>query len=212
MDILAAKVNLPPIDKQLAVASIKDIPEDKWFWDTYRHTNMLPLMTMGGLDGREGTSHYRERQVYEWVDYAPAVITKWFDTHVFPWLGMKSRVMCLKTKPHTPNEEHIDCSRHVFGSRQHKFRIVLQGRTDTLYFITKQGNVKLFNTDGPFIMDGSWPHGMINDTDEEKYTLAVGAPWCGRPHYGPEVYEYIHRNVDELPDDYTKYFDNRSKK
>ena len=41
----------------------------------------------------------------------------------------------------------------------------------------------------PFLMDGSWPHGLDNFTDKYKFTLAIGAPWACEPI--PELVELV---------------------
>jgi hypothetical protein len=181
-DILFAKVNLAPLDKATAVKEILAVNKDLWFWDTYRATNMLPLMTKESLSGKDGASNDRLGE-FQWLHYTPDVLKDWFEHYVFPWMGAKTRVMALMTVPKFSNFDHIDCNLNEIGTRQHKFRIVLQGRTDTLFFKTSAGNVSVPNIDGPFIMDGSWPHGMTNYTDDCKITIAAGAPWNGLPSY-----------------------------
>jgi hypothetical protein len=113
--------------------------------------------------------------------------------------------MALITQPTFSNYEHIDCDPHELNTKQHKFRIVLQGRTDTLYFITNQGNLSAPNIDGPFIMDGGWPHGMINTTDQVKVTLAVGAPWIGNEMYD-NINPLMYRSSYNMPETLTKYW------
>ena len=209
MNILAATINLPLLDKEKALAETQSVDERYWFYDTYRHTTMLPVMTMGGEMGEKGASNFREKKSFEWTPYAPPTLVEWFDNIVFPWMGIKTRISILKTSPGQRNHEHIDCSPQAFGTRQHKFRIVLKGRTDSLYFVSKYSPITMFNTDGPFIMDGSWPHGMHNFTNEEKYTVAVGAPWTGLENYnnlGPHI---ILRNPILLPEDLKRYYDQR---
>lgn len=204
--LLAATVDLPSFDKEHCVDVLSCVPVKYWFYDKYRHTTMLPLMSMGGKEGMAGASNFREKQPYEWLPYAPKELTDWFNTYVFPWMGMRARVSLLRTQPDQRNHVHIDCSPRVFGTRQHKFRVLLQGRTDTLYFVTKSGDKKLFDTDKPFIMDGAWPHGMHNFTDDEKYTIAVGSPWDGNDVYA-NISNEMFISSDELPADYAKYFD-----
>ena len=211
--LLCATLTFPPLDKQRCVAEFKQTPEAYWFYDPYRHTSMLPLMTLGGASGRGGASNFREKQPYEWLPYVPETLKEWFDQHVFPWMGMRARISLLKTQPGQVNNIHIDCSPSSFNQRQHKFRIVLQGRTDSLYFVTKAAKqLTLYNTDQPFIIDGSWPHGMINFTGEEKYTIAVGAPWNGLDIYdniGSAT--YLSRQY-HMPDNFEQYFDPMYKK
>jgi hypothetical protein len=113
--------------------------------------------------------------------------------------------MALITQPNFANYEHIDCDPHELNTQQHKFRIVLQGQTDTLYFITDQGNVAAPNIEGAFIMDGGWPHGMINNTDNVKITIAVGAPWTGNKVYD-NVTAVLDRSIYHMPKDIDQYW------
>lgn len=209
MDILAATLKFPQFDKEKSVAEIKAVDSKYWFYDDYRHTTMMPLMTMGGKIGEQGASNFRSKEEFVWTPYASETLKQWFEEHVFPWMGMKTRISVLKTQPGQRNYEHIDCSPRAFGTRQHKFRVILQGRTDSLYFVTKYTNITLFNTEDPFIMDGSWPHGMHNFTSEEKYTIAVGAPWTGNQSYDNLGSTLIYRNPLLLPHDLNQYYDQR---
>jgi hypothetical protein len=181
-DILFAELNLPSLNKKIAAEEILSVEKHFWFWDPYRGTKMLPLMTKGAQESIEGTSNYRGGD-FEWTEYTPQIIKDWFEYIVFPWMGTKTRIMALMTMPGISNKEHVDCTESEIGSIQHKFRIVLQGRTDTLYFKTFKGNIVVPNVKGAFIMDGGWPHGMQNTDNIIKVTLAAGAPWNGNQHY-----------------------------
>lgn len=206
-DILFATVNLPLLDKQQARDDIMALDSQLWFWDPYRSTSMLPLMTKGGVTGAKGASNARGGS-FEWTDYTPKSVREWFDGVVFPWMGMRTRISALLTKPQFANSEHIDCDPVKMGTQQHKFRVVLHGRTDTLYFITAKGKIAAPSTESCFIMDGSWPHGMFNDTDDYKLTLAVGAPWNGNQLY--TNVDILQRRSDHtIPADYEKYFNTK---
>jgi hypothetical protein len=182
-EILFATIDsLPNFDRQQAAKEILALPDSYSWWDSYRGTKMIPLMTKSGQGTRSGSSNEIQGD-FSWVEYAPSVITEWFDNYVFPWTGCKSRVMALITQPGIANKEHIDCDPHELNSLQHKFRIVLQGKTNTLYWLTDKGTVFAPDCESAFIMDGGWPHGMINNTDDVKVTLALGAPWNGKDNY-----------------------------
>jgi hypothetical protein len=210
-DILFASVDLPILNKEKATDEIIGIDKQFWWWDQYRATLMLPLMTKGGKTGNSGLNNRSRNDPFEWVSYAPPTLKDWLDTVVFPWMGMRTRVTALLTQPRALNEEHIDCDPTDMGTNQNKFRIVLKGKTDTLYFITETGNVYAPSVDGCFIMDGSWPHGMNNFTDEPKLTIALGAPWNGEEQYD-NVDILLNRSHYKLPENFIKYFDIRLKK
>lgn len=197
-DLLFASVNLPILDKVLAAQEILALDDSVSYWNDYRNTKMIPLMTKGGVGQSEGTNNNRPGD-FDWTEYAPRVIVDWFEQHVFPWLGGKYRVMALVTQPGVANYEHLDCQPHELNTLQHKFRIVLQGNTSTLYWMTEGGNVAAPDVDGAFIMDGGWPHGMINTTDEIKVTLALGSPWRGHDSYGSDVTILQRRSEHSMP-------------
>jgi len=199
-NLLFASVDLPMFDKQEATTEIFKIA-NKSFWDTYRLTTMVSLMTK---TGDQHASNYLPGD-FKWAEYAPAILVDWFESVGFPWLGMKTRVMALITEPNFANAEHIDCKLHEINTRQHKFRIVLQGSTDKLYFKTKQGNIHAPNIETPFLMDGGWAHGMNNNSLEKKVTLALGAPWNGLADYGNEVNLLMNRNDYQMPEDLKSY-------
>lgn len=202
--MLFAKVDLPLLDKELAAREILSLPKDVSFWDEYRNTRMIPLMSRNGALSRKEVKKNSQGE-YSWTPAAPKVIVDWFDDIVFPWMGMRARVMALITQPNYANNEHIDCMPEELYTQQHKFRIVLQGKTDTLYFITKDGNIHVPDVDHAFIMDGGWPHGMINSSNEVKVTIAVGSPWSGNDYYDNVEVLLDNKNYS-MPDDLSAYW------
>ena len=202
-NILFAKANFKILDKEFATHEILKIKEDYWFWDDYRKTNMLSLMTKNSKPGAEGTINSQHGE-FNWVDYTPNVIREWFEDEIFPWMGCKTRIMALITHPEFSNSEHIDCDKHQVGTQQHKFRVVLQGRTGTLYYKTKEGDIHVPDIDEPFIMDGGWPHGMTNDSKKLKLTIAAGAPWIGNDSYN-NIQMLMDRKDYTIPDDLSMY-------
>ena len=202
-NLLFAQVYLKPIDKLSIANQLLKIQKKFWFWDEYRSTSMLPLMTKDSIQGKQGASNSRDGD-FKWVPYVPLELKLWFEEEVFPWMGSKTRIMALVTQPNFSNNEHIDCDHHEIGSRQHKFRVVLQGRSDSLYFKTLNGDVKAPDTDHPFIMDGGWPHGMNNSSSITKVTIAAGAPWNGLDQYH-NIDVLMKRSDHLLPSDVVPY-------
>ena len=201
--LLFASVDLPMFDKEEATSEIFKIANNS-FWDTYRLTTMIPLMNKTGKPGFGNTLNNVNGD-FQWTEYAPTILVDWFESVGFPWLGMKTRIMALITEPNFANAEHVDCKLHEVNTRQHKFRIVLQGQTGTLYFKTKQGDVAVPNVETPFIMDGGWVHGMYNTTTEKKVTLALGAPWNGLDDYGDEVKLLLDKKDYQMLDNLNPY-------
>lgn len=204
-NLMFASVKMPIMDKQQAAKEILAIDEKCRFIDRYRNISMIPLMTKSGEAGRYGTDNKNNGEL-GWVSYTPKIISDWFDDIVFPWIGGKGRIMALLTYPGEQNNEHIDCDRHQLNTLQHKFRLVIQGKTSTLYFITNKGHVRPPDVDGAFIMDGGWPHGMTNTTDQIKITLALGAPWNGKDNYNNDLIHHLNRNDYLMPESIEQYW------
>jgi len=204
-EILFAKITaLPILDKQRAATEILKIDHKYSFWDDYRNTRMFPLMTRKDPGSTSSTDPLKmtisRSGSFDWAPYTPSTICRWFDDFVFPWMGMRSRLMALITEPGTANHEHIDCAPSELNTQQHKFRIVLQGKTDTLYWLTSKGRVYAPDVEEAFVMDGGWPHGMVNTGSQPKVTLAVGAPWIGNAVYGSDIEILQNRNEFMLPE------------
>jgi hypothetical protein len=200
-----ASIDMPVPDKNIVLSEIHKVDEQYWFWEGFRATTMLPLMTKNSGLGVTGSSNKIQGE-YTWTSFAPPTIIKWFEEHVFPFLGMKTRVMLLRTEPNSNNNEHVDCGRNEIGTRQHKFRWVVDGDTSTLYFITKSENVTSPKIDLPFIMDGGWPHGMNNIANKKKYTIVAGSPWNGNDSYDSRIKILLNRTNYQLPENCDGYF------
>ena len=91
------------------------------------------------------------------------------------------RVTIIKTDKNSKMNDHIDTKRSEIGSIQYKFRTVLKGNHHDLYFIDNNSIKQFVNSStNSYIIDGGHPHGMLNTTDETRYTLAIGSPWLGK--------------------------------
>jgi hypothetical protein len=157
---------------------------------------------------------------FAWTPYAlpyPS-LREWAEDVLFPLFG-RSRIMIITTPAGATNPPHIDCSREKFEtSLQHKFRYVLQGNIDDLYFMSNRGDVQTpAGPDKPFIMSGKWPHYMTNTSNDTKFTLALGAPWDGDVNdtsyvdllsrsYNKYKNDYLQADF-ELPDNYGDLFE-----
>ena len=142
------------------------------------------------------------------LKYVPDFIRQYFEQNVFIWTKIRSRIMIIKTMPQSQNPIHIDSSPNTFHTTQHKFRIVVQGTSDSLYFETKNKKVWAPFTEKPFIIDGSWPHGMINHCALPKYTICLGAPWT-HSDYWPDLKPLIFTKPYKMPESYQKYFNSK---
>ena len=208
-NLLFSFLNLPMLNSLPVLHSLRSIPESKYFFDPYRNTFMLSIFTDEG-----SIQKVRNRGLAKkWTQFACKELRTYFEQHIFPWMEPLGRIMILKTPPKQENYIHIDCNKASFGYIQHKFRIVLQGTTDSLYFLTKSGKVYIprGDTGRPYIIDGSWPHGMENTTNTEKYTLCLGAPWTGREQKYYDILQnysmnHLWKQDYQLPDHFEQFF------
>lgn len=206
--MLFSELDIPLIDKAKTVEWLTSIPEDYWFFDTYRKCFMLPIMTRNGRSTKaDMLQHNVKTNIadFSWVHFTPNFIKKYFKKNIFNWTKMKSRIVVIRTMAKKENPVHIDCFPEGFNKKQYKLRIVVQGTSDTLYFKTRSGKTWAPFTEKPFIMDGSWPHGMINSSHLDKYTICFGSPWTYSEH-NPNLNTLMFANSEELPKDYRKYF------
>ena len=97
------------------------------------------------------------------------------------WMGPIGRLNLLRTAPNFGLNVHMDSTFDEIGTRQHKYRLVLNGKIDKLYFVDAGGN-KIYVPDcyDSYVLDGSHPHSLDPST-EEKITLCIGKPWDGEP-------------------------------
>lgn len=200
-----------------ALSHYISINDENWFWDVYREVRMLPLYTPGGAIDKNGSRNKKD-SVLKWTKYADKETINFFEESIFPWLDKKGRIILLKTPPGESLATHIDCNKEVFGTRQHKLRVVLQGTVNSLTFVTKNGDIQpKDNHRNAFIMDGSWPHYMTNTSDDWKYTICLGSPWDGgeTTNYVKllnESNDYIILDKNYLPENYTDFFEDKIKR
>lgn len=202
---LPLDIENPPTDY---LDHLNNINFEKLYDDEYRQCYHVPIM----YDFKPGN--------FSWTPYAIPYtsLREWAEDVLFPMFG-KSRIMIITTPSGVTNPPHIDCDREKFyNTLQHKFRYVLQGNIDDLYFMNDTGDVQTpSGPDKPFVMSGKWPHYMTNNSNDTKFTLALGAPWDGsiedknyvdllNKSYGTFGDYYLGADFD-LPQDYETLFE-----
>lgn len=147
--------------------------------DEYRNCKHIPIYITGGNDA----NNYDDKTDYSWTEQSKAVpeIVEYIKTNIQPWAKPLGRIMIICTRAGEENPPHIDCSPDKFDNTlQHKWRLVLDGTVDSLYYMNNEEEVQPDSIkERPFMMSGSWPHGMRNTSDQMKFTLAMGSPWDG---------------------------------
>ena len=210
-NILFLPLDLPTIkvDYDKLIGVVDSMKEDL-LPDEYRGCEHIPIRWLD--------VNNKGKKVNEWTKFAETFpeIKEYIINHVEPWVGCLPRVMIIVTPPKTEGLDHIDCDRDDFDQCQLKFRVVLQGKTSTLYFLNEKDEREyaLECNDTPFLMCGKWPHGLDNFTDKYKFTLAIGAPWkCDPiPEFNDLVtkskqkYGWKDKSQINLMPDYEKYF------
>ena len=206
--MLFAELDIPLIDKFNTISWLSEVPEKYWFFDDYRQCFLLSLMTRNNetnISDRIQPNVSTNMMEYTWAKFTPDFIKTYFEKNIFNWTKMKSRITIIKTVAGGYNPIHIDCLPEQFNTIQHKLRIVIQGASDTLYFEARKGKIWAPLTEKPFIIDGGWPHGMINNSNLCKYTICFGHPWTHSDQY-PGLNPLISIDYKELPENYEKWF------
>jgi hypothetical protein len=205
-NIMFADLDLPDFDHKMFASCLKKIPETQWQMNDLRGTKGLALMTSTGKAKDFKLQCDRDAREYKWTEHAADCIVEYFESNIWPWVGRGTRVTVLRTLPHQSINLHVDCSPEKINTLQLKLRMVVQGQTDTLFFLDRNGE-KIFapKTKKPYIIDGTWPHGVLNQ-NETKYTICVGSPWTGSEYYPKFNRRYL-KSEYLLPNLDSAYFD-----
>jgi hypothetical protein len=170
-------------DRKNIYDEVMSADEKHWHYNDFRGCYMLPVYNAGGVlggqvegrDTRNGMFNYTEAM------HNCSFTKKFLEEKIFPWMEPQGRVTILRTPAGKGLNVHLDSTEDEIGTLQHKFRIVLNGKVDKLFFIDKNHN-KVYIPDNysTYILDGSHPH-SLEPADEVKITLCIGAPWTGQP-------------------------------
>lgn len=195
-DFLIATVDLPGMpEKKSAAQQLLAIQGQTGGWDESRHLYIIVLRTMNFATG-----------LGSWNQLTPPTVRDWSEKHVFPWIGYSTKVVALIAQPNCDGKVHIDCAQSEIGTRQHRFRLMLQGNTSDIYFATDGGIVHAPDIAESFIMDVGHPHSMRNTCNEPAVLLAYGYPWSGKDHYDSEqVRSCLSKSNYKLPTDMAQY-------
>jgi hypothetical protein len=212
-------LDLPPFPVTSSlIQRLETIVKESSFDDQFRNCRHIPIYVSAGKDIRN--NNLIEKQWSKESEQLPE-IKNYIETYVKPWTNELGRIVVICTKAGESNPTHIDCSRKNFDKQmlEHKFRVVLRGQTDNLYFNGQNINyhIKENLINQPFVMSGYWPHSMSNNNSDMKFTLAMGAPWTVEDHNAKydqlldnsiKKYEnsYISKLDMTMPEDIESYF------
>lgn len=216
MDITfsALDLGIDDQDRKLMYAEVMGSNDDAWHYNEFRGCYMLPVYNAGGQLGGQAKGKNTKYGEYDYTEPAK----NWYrtqqilNTKVFPWMDPVGRVTILRTPVGFGLNVHLDSTEDEIGTSQHKFRIVLNGNVDKLYFIDKHKNeVYIPDNYYTYVLDGSHPHALKPGT-EEKVTLCIGAPWNGEltPDYNKllenSLYNMKVSRPESLEDSWTDPF------
>ena len=181
-------------DRKKIYDEVMSSDERYWHYNEFRGCYMLPVFNAGGQLGGQKEDKDTKSGIFYYTEPAK----KWkftqqlLEEKVFPWMDPLGRVTILRTPKGFGLNTHLDSTKEEIGSLQHKFRIVLNGNIDKLYFIDSNNNeVYVPDNYHTYVLDGSHPHALKPGT-EEKVTLCIGAPWHGEHN---KFYENILENA-----------------
>lgn len=170
---------MPDDVRQKSVEFFDVLDESLWDYNKFRNSYFLTLYTRsisevatnGGADG------------LQWLmNKTPGCLRDWIEAELIPFFEPFGRVAIVKSLPGDAMNVHVDSGRKEFDSvkMEPKFRYVMDGTLDDLYFETDKGVLRCEPCSHSYIMDGAWPHYAINKGTKHRYVLAVGRPWLGQ--------------------------------
>ncbi len=171
-------------ERELMLDEVLSAPDQAWHYNEFRGCSMLPLYNADGQMGGQAKGKNTRDGEFMWTEAATymAYTNALIKERVFPWMIPEGRITILRTPVGFGLNVHLDSTQEEIGTLQHKFRIVLNGDIDKLYFIDAQGEKQYVPQDyHTYVLDGSHPHALDPGT-EEKITLCIGAPWTGEPN------------------------------
>ena len=159
------------------------VPDEMWHYNEFRGCHMLPLYNAGGTIGRNIKG---ENMIFTPAGDLCPNLKKIILENIFPWMDPPGRCTILRTPKGYGLNPHFDAVENEISTRQEKYRLVLNGKVDKLYFLDEDRN-KIFIPEHykSYVMDGGHVH-SLEPADEPKITLCVGAPWTGERTVGYE--------------------------
>jgi len=177
-------------EKAQMLQEVKNVPDQMHHYNEFRGCRMIGIYNGGGrLGGRvPGIDTKEGKFEYTLAGKECPTIQKVCEEKIFPFMNPAGRVTILRTEPGCGLNIHLDSTLKEVRTRQHKFRLVLNGNIEKLFFMDSKGNrVYVPKHYDCYSMDGSHPH-SIDPGKEEKITLCVGAPWHGEDN---EIYQHL---------------------
>ena len=174
----AINLGIQPSTIRQMLEEVRNVDLEHWYNDTFRGCEILPLFNGGGTTGSppEGVLRSNGEMIITPAGEKCPVIMNIAKNHIFDFMNPVGRMSVLKTKKNQGLNIHIDSNQKSIGTTQHKFRIVLNGDIDKLFFLD-QNNEKVYvpKNYNTYVLDGTHPHSIDGCVD--KITICIGAPW-----------------------------------
>ena len=183
-DVTYLPLNISISEEEIAGIKTELYDHPPTFQSVYRTCEMIPIYTPKGSvdpDSIRANGHLN----LDWTAEAARfpVLREFLQTKFLSFLNIAPKIVALRSSPYGEIYPHIDCSEKKYSTRQHKLRICLSGDLNGLYFLSeKREKVFVSGSSRVYVIDGSHPHGAINQSKEKKITICLGAPWEGRDH------------------------------
>jgi len=176
-------------DRQHMLQEFLSIPDSFYLYNKFRGCRILHVYN--GLGSRIDSTIVNQREnstkgsfAYTDIEMYIPKTKKILKEKIFPWMSPVGRINILRTAPNQGLNLHLDSKESEVGTRQHKYRLVLSGDIDRLFFIDKHGNqVYVPQYYSSYVLDGTHLH-SLEASDKEKITLCIGTPWNGEPTQG----------------------------
>ncbi len=157
---------------------VLSLSEEHWHFNTFRNCNMLSIYNPGGVLGQVSLRKKGDYQFTAIIEKCPN-LKSFIEERVFNWMVPRGRITILRTRPQVEMKVHLDCSLQEVGTPQFKWRFVISGEVDKLYFLDANGEkVYISSKYRCYVLDGSHPH-SVDVSHFEKLTLCIGSPWKG---------------------------------
>lgn len=179
----AIDIGITEDEKKIILDELLSVPDSMYQSNSFRGCRILPIYNGGGVRGQREETGDTTVGEFVYTDVEPYIqkSIKIFEEKIFPWMKPAGRLNLLRTAPGLGLNTHLDTKASEVGTRQHKYRLVLNGKIDKLYFLDANGNkIYVPNCYDSYVLDGSHPH-SLDPGPEEKITLCIGKPWDGAP-------------------------------
>ena len=112
------------------IKRLEKIVDENSFDDKFRNCRHIPIHVSGG-----DTLENEQEPIWSKESEQLPEIVEYIKKYVQPWAPKLGRIVVISTLPGEKNPTHIDCSRETFDTNtHHKFRVVIRGQTNNLYF------------------------------------------------------------------------------